>query len=301
MPAEEPRDGEWSETRSDLPTAGAPPLTEEAVSTLPADNLLTAAPIARPVTADADDLVPFLAYARPGFPVMRWWRALLEAAAPLVAAVATTIVAAPLLFVWQPVDERWATVLLSSIGGLTAVLVCLGLLRLGKQPLGSIGWTIRRWPLDAGIGVVAWIGTAVMLLALGVIIGVLYPSIREHQEQVAEAMDQTFPKMSLAVTIVFMAFVATWEEIAFRGFLLTRLRAVFNRWWLAIPVGAVMFGLCHGYEGPMGMAQTTLLGVVMGLLFWWRRSLVPGIVFHTLNNIVAMLMLNLWATQQAAS
>ena len=298
---DDPRDGEWSESGGGLPADGASLPADEAVSTLPAVCLPTATPIARPVAADADGLVPFLAYARPGFPVMRWWRALLEAAAPLAAAVISTIVAAPVLLFWRPVDERWATVLMTAIGGLTAVLVCLGLLRLGKQPLGSIGWTARDLPLNVGIGVLAWVCTAMMLVVLGLITTRLFPSVREQQEHVAEAMEETFPKMSLAAGAVFMAFVATWEEVAFRGFILTRLRAVFKRWWLAIPIGSVMFGLCHLYEGPAGIVQVTLLGVVMGLLFWWRKSLVPGIVFHTINNVVAILLLNLWATQPTHS
>ena len=91
--------------------------------------------------------------------------------------------------------------------------------------------------------------------------------------------------------IALMTFVAIWEEIAFRGFMLTRLQSIFRRWWLTIPIGAVLFGFGHGYQGPLAIVQTMLLGIVMGVLFWWRKSLVPGIVFHLLNNVMAFLML----------
>lgn len=301
MLPEHPRDEEWSNADGERPAEATsqPPLVGSGpppVLSVPSVYL-----VGRPVSADLPELVTWIPYARPLIPVIRWWRALLEAFAPIVATIVATTLAVPLLYHWHLDEDRWGIIVLTEIGGVAAILACLGLLRLSRQPLSTIGLTTRNLGANIGIGLAAWVATATLLIATGIIVSHLYPQIAEQQEKVAQAMQETFPRMSLATTAVFMAFVAIWEEIAFRGFMLTRLQVIFKRWWLTIPIGAVLFGCCHLYEGPLGVAQVTLLGVVMGVLFRWRKSLVPGIVFHALNNVVAILMLNLWMAAQNSS
>jgi membrane protease YdiL (CAAX protease family) len=275
-------------------TASTPAEPDMASPTAPEAGGPVAVPMARPVTANGDHFgLTILPYARPAPWGLPWWLALLEAIAPLVTAILGTIGAVPLLFVWRPADDRWSTVIMTVVGGLMAITVCAALLRLHGQRPGSIGWTTRHLSLDVLIGIGAYLGTTLSLLALLSIVASLYPQILEHENDAARAIQETLPNMSLAGATVFMAFVALWEEITFRGFMLTRLHAALGRWWVALPVGAFLFGLGHLYEGPVAFFQTLLLGFVLGFLFWWRKSLVPGIAFHLLNNVTAYALTSL--------
>lgn len=258
--------------------------------------------MARAVQAESAELPP-LAYAKPAtFPDERktipWWLALIEAILLLPVVLAGAVAAGPFLLAWGPADERWATVFMSAAGGVFASVICAGALWLEGSSLASVGWKVRDSAenlLDVVIGFAAYVLTIGGLLALAVVLSRLFPEISAHESDAAKAIKETFPSMSPAEAAAFMLFVAVWEEFAFRGFLLTRLRIVFKRWWLAVPAGALMFGLGHGYEGGLGMVQTMLLGLVLGTLFVWRKSLVPCVVFHFMNNFVAFLLLRMVA------
>ena len=74
------------------------------------------------------------------------------------------------------------------------------------------------------------------------------------------------------------------EEMVFRGAVLRSLLNHFGRkghWW-AIGFSAVLFGVAHG-----NMAQFVnafIMGLVLGWLYWRSGSIVPGFVFHAVNN-----------------
>jgi membrane protease YdiL (CAAX protease family) len=116
------------------------------------------------------------------------------------------------------------------------------------------------------------------------------PEILTAEPESAQAIRETFPRMSLPALMLMMTFVAIWEEVVFRGFLLTRLRALVGRWWLAIFIGAILFSFGHIYQGLLGMFVTFILGLILGALFVWRKSLVPGIVYHICQNVLAFQM-----------
>ena len=77
------------------------------------------------------------------------------------------------------------------------------------------------------------------------------------------------------------------EEMVFRGAILRTLLKIFNqRWhWLPIVLSALIFGAVH-----VNMAQfchATLLGLLLGWLYYRTDSIVPGLVLHGVNNIIA--------------
>ena len=97
----------------------------------------------------------------------------------------------------------------------------------------------------------------------------------------------------LAVALVV---AATFEEIAFRGFLLPRLRVVLGGWGPALFASAAIFAVGHLYEGTLGAVQAGLLGVFFGLAFLWRGRLEAPIVAHACFNAI-MFALVVWLTQ----
>jgi sodium transport system permease protein len=95
---------------------------------------------------------------------------------------------------------------------------------------------------------------------------------------------------SVWITIgVFAALPAICEEVAFRGFILSGLEHQ-RRIRSAILLSALMFGFLHVLMSLFQqLFNATLLGIVLGLLAVRSRSLFPGIVFHFLNNALAVL------------
>ena len=72
------------------------------------------------------------------------------------------------------------------------------------------------------------------------------------------------------------------EEIAFRGYLMTRLRLVFgNRSWV-IPtiISMFTFGVCHAYQGIPGLIVISAYGLLFSLLYIRTRSLWPCVIAH---------------------
>lgn len=83
------------------------------------------------------------------------------------------------------------------------------------------------------------------------------------------------------------------EEMVFRGAILRKLLEAFQgrRAWIAIVLSALLFALAHG-----NIAQgihAFIIGLVFGWMYMRTGSIIPGVVFHWVNNTVAYVMFNL--------
>lgn len=85
--------------------------------------------------------------------------------------------------------------------------------------------------------------------------------------------------------LVFALVPAICEELAFRGFILSGF-ARNGRTTVAIVFSALLFGVMHMI--PQQVFNAFLLGLVMGLLALRSGSLLPGVVFHFINNATAV-------------
>ena len=75
------------------------------------------------------------------------------------------------------------------------------------------------------------------------------------------------------------------EESYFRYYLLTKLESYLPQPVLRIALSTVLFSLCHFYEGPWGVLNAVLAGVLLSILFIRFESL-HGIAFaHGAYNI----------------
>ena len=83
------------------------------------------------------------------------------------------------------------------------------------------------------------------------------------------------------------------EEMVFRGAILRSLLKAFSpqMHWLAIILSALLFGVVHG-NLPQG-CHAFAIGLLLGWLYYRTDSIVPGVVFHWVNNSVAYVMFNL--------
>ncbi len=85
--------------------------------------------------------------------------------------------------------------------------------------------------------------------------------------------------------LVVWTFAALGEEIAYRGYLLTRAADVGRRspaaYWVAMVVVAILFGYGHYYKGPAGIVDSGVAGLVLGAAYLLSgRNLWVSILAH---------------------
>ncbi len=90
--------------------------------------------------------------------------------------------------------------------------------------------------------------------------------------------------------VVWILFVLTapfCEEIIFRGYGISTLREAWGEKWMAMGVSSVSYALFHlpGF-GLRGTVAIGLWGLGLSLLFVWRKSIIPGLIAHFLNNAI---------------
>ena len=81
------------------------------------------------------------------------------------------------------------------------------------------------------------------------------------------------------------------EELVFRGAILRTLLR-WRRGWAAIAISALLFSLVHA--NPVQMPHAFVIGLLLGWLYYRTDSVVPGVVYHWVNNSIAYVVYNLY-------
>ena len=78
-------------------------------------------------------------------------------------------------------------------------------------------------------------------------------------------------KIALLALLLVWTFAAFGEEIAYRGYLLTRAADIGRRstiaYWLGIVVVSVLFGYGHYYKAPSGIIDSGIAGLIFGTAY----------------------------------
>lgn len=82
------------------------------------------------------------------------------------------------------------------------------------------------------------------------------------------------------------------EELVFRGAILRKLLNAFGeKWhWIAIVISAVIFGAVHGNIPQF--VHAFAIGLLIGWMYYRTHSIIPGVLFHWVNNTIAYVMFN---------
>jgi uncharacterized protein len=177
------------------------------------------------------------------------------------------------------------------------LLVAWGSLHLRGLRWRDVGLRLpERWPRIAAIGI-AW-GVGMWLLEFFVTMPMLHrllgywPDLTDFNDLVGN-----LPLLGiyLALNWVLAAF---GEEVVWRGYALPRaaefLGSGTRAWVLALVVVNVAFGLAHLYQGPSGVIQATVGGVLLGVLYLATgRNLLAPILAHGLGNSIDMTVMYL--------
>ena len=105
----------------------------------------------------------------------------------------------------------------------------------------------------------------------------------------------TAPAMASEITgnvnIALIAFLLVWtfaafgQEIAYRGYLLTRAADVGTRsvaaYWIGVVLVSILFGYGHYYKGPAGIVDSGVAGLILGSSYMLAgRNLWASILAH---------------------
>jgi membrane protease YdiL (CAAX protease family) len=159
---------------------------------------------------------------------------------------------------------------------------------LGREPLLSV--------VIYGIAatVFAYVANA---LAVLVHLAITRPDLTAVGEQKLRALDP-LAAIPLWALVPIAVVVGVYEEIVFRGFLLTRLRTAFSGRFspktaaiAAVLVSSSVFAFGHLYQGALGVVQTAAAGIALSVIALWRRSLWPCIFAHVAIDVFGLIAL----------
>jgi len=97
--------------------------------------------------------------------------------------------------------------------------------------------------------------------------------------------------ISVPVFAAAMVLVASFEELAFRGFLVPRMKVILGNWSAAVLVSAVLFGVGHFYQGTLAVVQISVLGAYFGFVFIRRFRLPSVMLAHAALNTIAFTLM----------
>jgi len=120
----------------------------------------------------------------------------------------------------------------------------------------------------------------------------LHPAL--SSEQILERLRAEFRITSVleGLLIILAAVVAAGacEELLMRGLFQGSLEKHL-RAWKAILISSLVFALIH--FNPWGLVQIFVIALALGFVAWVADSVIPTILIHAINNLAAVLFLNL--------
>jgi membrane protease YdiL (CAAX protease family) len=198
-------------------------------------------------------------------------------------------------FVTWPGRIRFVPVAVMTIfRDLALVSLILFFLWRNGETVQRIGWQFRKrgwdivlgivlfWPVFFGVG---WLDSTLQSVGFSA----------PHTPQPAFLDVRGRAEGALALVMVLV--VALAEETIFRGYLILRFRPLAASTTVAVVLSSVLFALGHGYEGTSGVVAVGTIGVILALIYVWRKSLVAPMVIHFLQDFVSILVLPLLAAR----
>lgn len=171
----------------------------------------------------------------------------------------------------------------ASIAVLGLIALGLGYRAGGWASLGLVPMPLGEWALWTVGLVAAAVGLVLAMHELRLRLGIdESPLLVELLPRTAREK-RVFAALSLAAGF--------GEEIAFRGYALAAFTLALGHEWGAVAFTSAIFGLLHAYQGPLGMARTALLGVVLAASVLLCGSLWPAIAAHVALDLLGGMVL----------
>ncbi|MBN2580344.1 MAG: CPBP family intramembrane metalloprotease [Pirellulales bacterium] len=131
---------------------------------------------------------------------------------------------------------------------------------------------------------------AVVLHPVAILLQTLVTALYPVSEEVLSGLkkfDLLLAATPFGILVLVMALLpALFEELAFRGFLLSGFRRMGYK-WRAIVLSAFFFGITHAFLQQSMI--TFLVGLAAGYVVVQSGSILPGMIFHFMHNLLVLL------------
>jgi membrane protease YdiL (CAAX protease family) len=197
--------------------------------------------------------------------------------------VSAVVFAGGHLFVARELDST-----LDTLGNvLSQIATALGFL-LVPMALASMRGARGPREIFARLGVRAFRPSALKWMGLTVVLylafNIFYSAVitEPHQQDIAKG----FGAIPVQILLIVIAAPVS-EEVCFRGMLFGGLREKLPRIVAALLAGLI-FGALHAITGITAVPPLIVFGFLLALLYERTGSIIPGMILHMLNNIVAL-------------
>jgi membrane protease YdiL (CAAX protease family) len=182
----------------------------------------------------------------------------------------------------------WATILRD----LSLLSLILYFLWRNAEPLQLIGWNWENLRKEISIGMALFIP---MFLSANLLEYVLH-AVGFSIPATPVPSNLNFSGVTeLPLAVLLVIVVALTEETIFRGYLILRFTAFRAGPARGVLLSSAVFALGHGYEGTAGLLTVFYLGLVLGSVYLWRRSLVAPVTMHFLQDFIGVVLLPIFA------
>lgn len=181
------------------------------------------------------------------------------------------------------------------------LLVYLGL-KLRGESLKDFGLSFSKISWKEGVKMFGLSLLVFVLAIIGFLIGSIIMANITGMPETSDMSAYGYLKANigmLLLTLVGVYIVSSFgEEVIYRAFLINRISefGLGSKWAvvLAVMISSVIFGLAHYSWGPMGMVQTGLMGLVLGICYIkLKKRLWILILAHAYMDTILMVQMYL--------
>jgi uncharacterized protein len=182
-------------------------------------------------------------------------------------------------------------VLVEAIIALLLLVLVMSAHREGPQKIG-LRWV--HWKSNSLVG----LGLVPVLFLCNVIIGHIFQTyFPQHSTDKNPLLEIIHTRRELALFVVSAILAGGIKEELQRAFILTRFGEWLGGAWLGLLLWSVAFGAAHYVQGWQGMITAGFFGLLFGIVYLMRRSLIGPIVAHGVYDTLALL--GYWALRNS--
>lgn len=180
--------------------------------------------------------------------------------------------------------------------GLGLIGVVIAIVKLMGGTVASIGLTKRSLGMNLLLGPPVAIASYLAFLICAGMLQFVWPEGFRQLGENPERIKDMVPDSGFVPLMLLMLGIGLYEEVVFRGFLLTRIRRLTRSWTLAILITSLGFAAMHIGNSPGSQTMATAIPLFAVAVLWslvtvWRRSVVVSIVGHALFNVGQVMVL----------
>ena len=180
------------------------------------------------------------------------------------------------------------------------IVVWFGI-KLRGETWKDIGLSFKSITPKEGFKVFLWSLLVFLLAMAGFVIGsIIMANITGIPEGSADMSGYDYLKDNigmLILTLIGVYIVSSFgEEVIYRGFLINRISQIGmstkKAQWIAVILSSLIFGFVHYEWGPMGVGQTTIMGLALGICYLkLKKRLWILVLAHAYMDTILMLQM----------